>query len=207
MTMLDATPADAAHATDLAEVVDEIEDLADDHDDLVVQDVLEHYDGRAYGLWILLPGLVALSPAGALPLVPSLCAVVLILITVQAMLGREKPWLPMFIRRRHLSDRMVSRLTRFARPLARGVDWVLRPRLTALVSGRAQYLIAVAVLVLALLMIPLELVPMAVFLPAGAITLLALGLTAKDGLLVLAAAVVGVMAVSGAVVLACGWMV
>ena len=172
-----------ADATDLVDVVDEIETLAAESGDLVVQDLLDHYDGRAYGLWILVPALIALSPAGAVPSVPSIVAVTLILITVQALVGREKPWLPGWVRRRHISDTMIDRLTRFSRPLARGTDWILRPRLTRLASGPAQYPIAIAVVLLAALMIPLELLPMAGFFPAAAIVLLALGLTAKDGVL------------------------
>lgn len=205
--MLDAPLIADPDPTDLVDVIEEIEEIADQADDLVVQDLLDHYDGRAYGLWILVPSLIALSPAGAVPSVPSIVACVLILITGQALLGREKPWLPVWLRRRRISDAVVERLTAFARPLARGTDHVLRPRLTRLASGPAQYPIAIAVLILAAMMIPLELLPMAGFFPAAAIVLLALGLTARDGVLVLAAAVLGAVAVSAAVVFLCRWMV
>ena len=123
----------------------------------------------------LFPGLIALSPAGAVPTVPSIVACVLILVTLQALVGRERPWLPGWLRRRHISDSMIGKLAGFTRPLARGTDWVLRPRLTQLASGRAQYPIAIAVLLLATLMIPLELLPLAGFFPAAAIVLLASG--------------------------------
>ena len=209
--MLDGPTAEETNqgeATDLVDVVEEIETLAaESSDDLVVQDLLDHYDGRAYGLWILVPGLIALSPAGAVPTVPTIVACVLILVTLQALVGRERPWLPGWLRRRHISDSMIGKVAGFTRPLARGTDWVLRPRLTRLASGRAQYPIAIAVLLLATLMIPLELLPLAGFFPAAAIVLLALGLTAKDGVLIICAAVLGCAAFSTVVVFACRWMV
>ena len=200
-------PRTADDTQDLRDVVEEIDTLCEEADDLDVQTLLDHYDGRAYGLWILIPGLFALSPVGAVPAVPSIVALTIIFITLQALLGRDKPWLPNWIRRLPLSESAIHKLSRFARPFASGIDRVLRPRLLVLVSGPAQWIVAVGIMALATLMIPLELVPMAGFLPCGAIVLLALALFARDGLLVLLAAVLAAATLSTVVVVVCRLLV
>jgi hypothetical protein len=66
-------------------------------------------------------------------------------------------------------------------PVARGIDWVTRPRLSWLTEGAFTYAIAAACVLIALVIPPLEFVPFAATAPAVAITLFGLGLIARDG--------------------------
>ena len=67
------------------------------------------------------------------------------------------------------------------------------------VGNVSEYLIAALSIALALLMIPLELVPFAVAIPAGALVLLGLALMAKDGILTLISIVLGGIVIIGSV--------
>ena len=65
------------------------------------------------------------------------------------------------------------------------VDKILQPRLTILVSSPVNRIVALICMIMALTMFPLALLPFAVAIPGISIALLALGLTARDGLVVL----------------------
>ena len=84
------------------------------------------------------------------------------------------------------------------RPWTQRFDRLLKPRLPMLVNALAQRLIALLTVLLALAMIPLELLPFASAIPALAIVLMGLGLTAGDGLLTLVGLLV---VVAGAIVI------
>ena len=150
-----------------------------------VEDLLETFDGRVFGPVIALLSLLLLTPLGAIPTFPSVVALVILLVALQRALGRTYPWLP-----EQLSSREVDR-ARFAdgveraRPWIRRVDRFFRPRLVFLVKGGMARVNAVLVVLLACTVVPLELLPGAVAVPA--LTLLAMGLSimARDGLLVL----------------------
>ena len=67
----------------------------------------------------------------------------------------------------------------------RRIDSVIKARLPVMTSGPAQVLTALISIILALTMIPLGVVPFGVVAPAFIIGLFGLGITARDGLLIL----------------------
>ena len=76
-----------------------------------------------------------------------------------------------------------------ARPWAKRIDKIIKPRLSVLTEGPMRYVLACFALPLALTMPPLELVPFAVFIPGVGIVMLGLAQTAKDGALAIVATV------------------
>lgn len=174
--------AGAGEPRSLSDVIDELrEDL---HGDQVsVEDIMDAFAGRLFGPVIVLPALFALTPLGAIPLVPTAIGVILILFAGQRALGRDYPWIPRFLREKSFShEKLDDALERFG-PWARRIDKVVKPRLSGLVEGAMERVVAVVVVGLALSMPPLELIPFAVFVPASGALLLGVALTARDGLL------------------------
>lgn len=149
---------------------------------------------RGFGPLLLAPALIAMLPTGAIPGVPTICALTITLSAAQLALGRRSPWL----RRRELNRQRFDRAYRLARPVTNRLDRLIRPRLVVPVGEPVSRLLALLCCLLAVAMIPLELVPLAAAMPATAIVFLALGLSARDGLLVLVglAAAVGAIAAS-----------
>src|SRR5690606_31710215 len=88
---------------------------------------------------------------------------------------------------RCLPHRHLLRAVRLMRPLARGVDRLLKPRLAWLVESHAVYAVAVVCALVALTMPPLELVPFAATAAGVAIAAFGLALSGRDGLLALLA--------------------
>lgn len=54
-------------------------------------DVMEK---RGFGPMLALPSFIACTPIGAIPGVPSIAGVTILLISLQILLGRRHPWLP-----------------------------------------------------------------------------------------------------------------
>lgn len=172
----------------LSDILNELQDRSKSDDELSVQDVLDAFEDRTFGPFILSLGLIAITPIGMIPLVPTTIALLLLGVVGQALLGRRHPWIPRRIRKQAISQQKLAKGIKKARPWARRIDKIIKPRLTFLTEGPLRYFLAVLALPLALTMPPLELVPFAVFIPATGIVLLGLSVTAKDGVLALAAA-------------------
>ncbi|MAA74422.1 MAG: exopolysaccharide biosynthesis protein exod [Salinisphaeraceae bacterium] len=155
---------------------------------VAVDDMIAAIRHRGFGPLIILPALIAMMPTGALPGVPTTMALINACICLQLVFGRDHPWVPGRLGRLRISRERFDKAQTIARPWARRIDRFLHPRLTGLTTYPAPRFIALASLLLGLTMIPLELLPFAAAVPASAIVLLGLGLSVRDGLLILLAA-------------------
>lgn len=176
----------------LTQLLEKLDD-ANDGRTIHLQDVVDTFQSRGFGPLVTLPALLALLPTGGGPGVPTLCAIFIALIAVQQLFGRQSPWLPRKLRERGISHDKLHRSVERVRPWTRRIDRLLAQRLDILLQPVARRFIAVLVIALALAMIPLELLPFAAAMPALAITVIGLGMTADDGLLLL----IGVLIAAG----------
>jgi len=155
---------------------------------LTLRDILSVAGHRTYGPLLLLIGLIAISPLTIVPGSTSVVAAITLLIAGQMAIGLKRPWLPGAALRMRFPSEHLSGFVEKARPWARRIDRVLRPRLTFLAGPPFIYLIALLVVAAALITFPLSLIPFAPIVPGLAIVLFGLGITAKDGFLLLVAA-------------------
>lgn len=167
--------------TQLLEQLDE----SDSGETIRLQDIVDNFETRGFGPLLVLPALIVLLPTGAIPGIPTLCGVFIAMVAAQMVMGKSSPWLPRRLAQRGFSHDKFSRAVTRLKPWTQRIDKLLKPRLQRLVSPLAGRLIAALAVALALSMPPLELVPFAAALPALAIALMGLGMTAKDGLLLL----------------------
>ncbi|WP_110689498.1 exopolysaccharide biosynthesis protein [Salinicola endophyticus] len=154
-------------------------------DTITLGDIVETFNARGFGPVVLIPGLIALLPTGGVPGVPSLCGIFIALMAIQLVFGRRSPWLPRRLAQRGVSHARWHRITARAKPWTQRIDRLLQPRLTWLLGTLTQRLLALLMMLLGLSMMPLELLPFAAALPALVIVVMALGLTAGDGLMML----------------------
>ncbi len=173
---------------DLRQLLDRIGNAAGDSDRVSLYAIVEELGSRSFGPLLLLAGLVTLVPIiGDIPGVPTLMAIIVLLIAVQLLVGRRRLWLP-----RWLLDRSVARgkvdtaLSWMQRP-ARFVDRLLRPRLSVFVNGPGVYAIALVCIVIAAATPPMEFVPFSANGAGIALTAFGLALIARDGLMALLA--------------------
>lgn len=173
----------------------------DDEERIHVHDLLSRMGERSFAPVILLPALILVSPLSGIPGAPTLGMLLIVTVTVQALFGRQHPWLPGFVMRRTLS----------ARKLARALDWLARPvgfidrtsrnRWRMLTVAPLDRLALLAILLTALPWPLLEPVPMVTTVGATAVSLFAIGLLLRDGIFVVAGFVfLGVLGATGAAI-------
>jgi len=148
-------------------------------------EILARIGQRSFSATLMVIGLLMVSPLSAIPFLPSLVAIVILLIAGQAIIGRHHLWLPDFLTRRRISaDKLRRALDTLIRPAAwidrhRSGRWVV---LTQWPISSLAYFVIIAI---ALTWPPLSFVPFSTTLSAVGMSFLAAGQTLKDGIFVL----------------------
>ena len=153
-------------------------------------EVVEHLENRGFGPILLAPALVALLPTGAIPGIPSACGILIFLIAIQMAWGKKHPWLPKRLKSIGFSQDKLGTVIDKATPYTKKVDRWFKPRVSILSEGIVKRAVAVLCALAGLVMIPLELVPFAVMLPAFSIVLAAVGLSTEDGIVISIASII-----------------
>lgn len=175
-------------------VSDIVAELCDGWDDdrITLDDLLQSFGTRGFGLLILVFALPNGIPA---PIAPGLSAVMgapLLLFSLQMLLGFGTPWFPKKWRERGFKRGDVAKLLRPTLPVILRIERYVRPRLMHLTGRTGSRLIGLMILWNAVLLsLP---IPFGNLIPAWAIILAALGQVERDGTLVIAAAATSVLA-------------
>src|SRR5690625_7777241 len=81
-------------------------------------------------------------------------------------LGRRTPWLPKKLCNKGFKHASFNKARDKIRPVTRKVDVLIKPRLTVFVTPAAARVVGVICILMALTMPPLEIIPMAGYIPA-----------------------------------------
>ncbi|MDP1875544.1 exopolysaccharide biosynthesis protein [Phenylobacterium sp.] len=163
---------------------------------VTLEEVRDAIGGRAYGPLLFTAGLITMTPVSAVPGVPSVLALTVVLIAGQMLVGSDQVWLPRWLLRLKVEGSSLEKGARRARKPAQFLDRWVRPRLLLMTQGPGRKGVAVICILIGLITPPLELIPFSTAIPAATITVFGLGLTARDGAVVLLALSAGVAAIS-----------
>lgn len=153
-------------------------------DQVSLGDVLREVGRRSFAPLLLVPGIITLLPVvGDIPGVPTLMALVILLVAVQLLFRAQHFWIPGFLLNRSVSKEKLDKAISWSRRPARFLDRFLKPRLTFLTHGMGIVAVALACIVIALAMPPMEVVPFTANGAGLALTLFGLSLMSHDGLL------------------------
>ncbi len=155
--------------------------------------VVEELESVGFGPLMLVPSLLGIV-VGAIPMLNTVCAILIILVAGQVLFGHTHPWLPERLRRVTLSHSKFKSGVNAMRPALKFIERHAHPRLVFLTTGAAQPVVAFLCILLGVAIIIMDLLPFAAAIPSAAIMLMALGLTLRDGLFMVLA---GVMIVAG----------
>ena len=176
-----------AHAiTTLQQLLDRL-DKAGTGKRVDIESMMEAVGRSSFGALLLLGGLVTLSPLDVVPGIPTLIALVVLLVCVQLLAGRRHFWLPAWVLRLSIARQKFRRALTWLRKPARFGDRFVRSRLTALAGDAGVKVIAVGCIAVALAMPVMEVVPFSANLAGLALTAFGLAVIAHDGLLALVA--------------------
>jgi hypothetical protein len=178
-------------AGSLLELLDQLHATADDGDTVSLDALMGAVGRRSFGPILVLVGLIILAPlVGDIPGVPTLMAVVLVLIAGQVLLRRKRLWLPRWLLDRSVASHKLQSAVKWLRRPARVIDRALRPRLTYLTQAVGIQMTAILCILIAAALPPMELVPFSANAAGIALTALGLALIANDGYLALGAIII-----------------
>lgn len=170
----------------LTEVLDQVVENTD-ASEVSLREILNVLEHRSYGPLLLLPALVAVSPVGAVPGMSLVTSSIILLVSLQILMGKTHPWLPdRLLKFRVSREKLTSSMGKVTSKI-RWVEKLIHQRWTKFTQPPVLQVLAVVCIVLAAMFLPLAVVPFGVAVPGGVIALFALGLTARDGVLILLA--------------------
>lgn len=147
---------------------------------------------RAFGFATLVFSLPCCLPMP--PGIPTVCGIALCVIALNLIAMRRRLWLPATIAAKSVARTDLDRMVRWATPLLARLERYCRPRLPLVTESVGKVLVGIVIFALGFIMIlPIPFVGNMP--PAIAATVIALGMTERDGLIVLIGLVVSVAAV------------
>jgi hypothetical protein len=160
---------------------------------ITLGEVLAAVGERSFGALLVIlaiPNMVA----GLIPGLSILLGLPLLLVSLQLLVGADKPWLPRRLARLEIQRADLRRIVERTRKVLRRLERALRPRLEFLTAPWAERLIGLGCVALSLLVfLP---IPFANLVPATGIMLFGFSMLERDGLMALAAmGIVGLSAV------------
>lgn len=173
---------------DLSGLLDTMSATAADKEKIHIRDIMQALGSRSLGPLLTLAGIVTVMPViGDIPGVPVLMGCLVMLVAIQLLVGREHPWLPKWLLERAVSHEKFCKVVKMSRKPARFMDRLTTRRLSRLIEGIGQYVIALVCIAIACLTPFMELVPMSANVAGIALLAFGLALIARDGLLALIA--------------------
>ena len=157
---------------------------------LTLRSLLAGLGRRAFGMLAFVCVLPAFIP---IPIGGAISGPLLMMIGLQLCIGLREPWLPEFIAKRGIHRHALDKFDDRIAPVLKFLERFVRPRLAWMLDSRiAGVVTGLMLLVLGfLLSLP---IPLTNYLFGGALLLFALALLERDGMLMLVAWVVGLVA-------------
>jgi len=151
-------------------------------------DLLEALHERGFGFLLLIFALPAALPLPGLG-VNVIIALPLLFLTAQQAVGRKHIWIPEKMKYKSINRSMFEAIVDKAIPFVKKIEYLVRPRLGFITQGVFSNLIGILGMVMALsICVPL---PLTNTVPAFGIALMAVGVIMRDGLAVIAGAIIG----------------
>lgn len=169
----------------LSDLLDHFVETTQGQDKVAISDLLDSLSSRSHGPMLLLPAIIAISPIGMIPGMSIITGTLVILIATQMMLFSNRPWIPNRIAGFEFSRKRLKAGVDRTNPWVKRFEKIVKVRFEFLASGIMVYPIAIVCVLLAISFYPLAFVPFGVLGPGFAISMFALGLTVRDGLLVM----------------------
>lgn len=145
-------------------------------------DIIKELNHRGFGPLLIAPSLIIVLPTGAVPGIPAVCAVIIILMSVQMLFGRRYPWIPKKIEHISFNREDYIKGIKKIKPFTEKLDHLFKPRLQFLTHHISQRILAFISTLLALSILLVGFIPFAPMFPALTILLFGLGISVKDGL-------------------------
>ena len=157
--------------------------------EITLMQLLWLFHERGFGFVLFVLALPMALPIPVPPGVNIALALPLLFLTTQQMLGFSRIWLPSFLGRKTLRAERFREIMSGTLPFLRKVEWIFKPRLSAITHGLFSRLIGLSGLIMALsVCIP---IPLSNTVPSLGIALMAVGVLMRDRLAIVAGMLIG----------------
>ncbi|RIJ17455.1 exopolysaccharide biosynthesis protein [Henriciella mobilis] len=149
--------------------------------------IFDRLDERAFGAALFILALPCCIPF--LYGVPQVVSLPMMVLAGQMVAGREEPWLPQKFGQRMIDKKGLTRTAKGGRKWFGWLEKIARPRLTFLMGARGERIIGLfLVFFCASILVPL---PSTNTVPGFGVAIVAFGLMARDGILVIIGSIIG----------------
>lgn len=164
-----------------------------DGERVTFREVLTGLRHRAFGFTLLIFGLPACLPMP--PGIPTVCGIAIVIIALNLIGARQRVWLPAAIADKSVARADLQRMIDRVAPYLERLEKICRPRFAIVTEPVGKILIGIVILALGLVMIlP---IPFVGNIPPGiAASVIAIGITERDGLIVLIGGLVSAIAIA-----------
>lgn len=170
----------------LESIVDEAIDKSEGGK-VTLRALLKAWGDRSYGPLFILLGFFAGTPLAVIPGAAAIVGVLISLLAVQMLFGMTHPWLPGWALDRSVQQQsLIEARRKVEKPLA-FLDHLITERWKWASGEAVRRAAALVVAILGLVMVPFDAVPVAVAIPAWAVVIFGVAITARDGLVMIAA--------------------
>lgn len=152
---------------------------------ITVGALVDRMGERSFAPVLLLPALIMVSPLSSIPGSPTVSGLIIALIAWQMLFGRDQLWLPGPLRRVSVPVPRLRQAVLFLRRPVGAIEPRLRPRLTVLARWPMSLVVLATCLAITFFMPLMEVLPLVASIAALAISLFAVGLILRDGLMIL----------------------
>ena len=168
-----------------------------DGDKITVHALIEALNSRGFGPLLIGPALITILPTGAIPGMPDVCSLIVILMSLQILFRRSHPWIPSKLADFSFSrEKFLDALDK-AKPYTERVDKVIYPRLKYFTGEQFEPVIAVMAILLSVCIMIMGFIPFLAALPASGILFLGLALVGRDGLMMVFAFIIFLVSLWG----------
>jgi hypothetical protein len=183
-------PSSLPHSS-LAETLENA--LASEHENgPSIGEITDAVGEKGFGLLLLVLSLPSALPVPA-PGYSTPFGIVIALIALQMLLGRQTVWLPERLQKIRIKPSLAKKMIGVACSFLRKIEHLIKPRQQWIRSRAGQSCLAIIIVIMAcLMMLP---IPLTNTFPAMVIFMIGVGLSEEDGLLAIAAFAIGCVAV------------
>lgn len=176
----------------LSEVLaDAAAQFSNDETRVSVGEITQIFHERGIGFMLLIFAVPMALPLPVPPGINILLALPLVFLTSQLALGRHTPWMPGFVSKKTFKSSLLRMIFEKTIPWARRLECIIKPRLELLTGPTSGKVVGGLGLIMALAVcIP---IPLSNTVPSFGIAVMAVGLIMRDGLAVIAGALIGTL--------------
>ncbi|MEL6744828.1 MAG: exopolysaccharide biosynthesis protein, partial [Pseudomonadota bacterium] len=178
------TYVDEAPPASLPEIIDRVLDAAE-NEVTDIRTILRSFGRASFTPVLLLPAMAVATPLSGIPLFSSLMGIFIAIVSAQMLARRRHLWLPNFILSRQINSKKLSAAFNRIRRVAVWIDSHTAKRLRLLSSRPLIFVPQLICLLSGLLMPFLEFVPFSASVAGLGVAILALGMLARDGIVIL----------------------